>query len=250
MGREDLDIPWEKTDLAEKIKTARGFGDLSENSEYDEAKNEQGIVEARIAEIEATLEAIKRVYMDRNYRDVSEQNEITEVVDRIETLIQVICPDLGATLVLEGSIVQYTGQLLALRAVKMPSGVEVFDAEWTSSDNSIVFFSNGKLYAIGNRHLAVIYLLQRLSELARLVLIHAYRQTAERVVLSGRRSAGSGRSHPSQPGLEHRLHRHGRRFLRHARPASLHRRCCRSGSVDHEHDQQFHHLQGDPKYPQ
>ncbi|MBQ8931936.1 MAG: transcription elongation factor GreA [Ruminiclostridium sp.] len=44
-----------RKEIAEKIKTARGFGDLSENSEYDEAKNEQGIVEARIAEIEANL---------------------------------------------------------------------------------------------------------------------------------------------------------------------------------------------------
>ena len=44
-----------RRDIAEKIKTALSFGDLSENSEYDEAKNEQGIVEARIAEIEATL---------------------------------------------------------------------------------------------------------------------------------------------------------------------------------------------------
>lgn len=44
-----------RKDIAEKIKIARGFGDLSENSEYDEAKNEQAIVEARIAEIEAML---------------------------------------------------------------------------------------------------------------------------------------------------------------------------------------------------
>ncbi|MCL2696456.1 MAG: transcription elongation factor GreA [Oscillospiraceae bacterium] len=44
-----------RRDIAEKIKTALSFGDLAENSEYDEAKNEQGIVEARIAEIEATL---------------------------------------------------------------------------------------------------------------------------------------------------------------------------------------------------
>lgn len=42
-------------DIAEKIKVALSFGDLSENSEYDEAKNEQGIIEARISEIEATL---------------------------------------------------------------------------------------------------------------------------------------------------------------------------------------------------
>lgn len=44
-----------RREVAEKIKTAMSFGDLSENSEYDEAKNEQGLVEARIAQIEATL---------------------------------------------------------------------------------------------------------------------------------------------------------------------------------------------------
>ena len=44
-----------RAEIAEKIKTARGYGDLSENSEYDEAKNEQAKIEARIVEIEAML---------------------------------------------------------------------------------------------------------------------------------------------------------------------------------------------------
>lgn len=44
-----------RRDVAEKIKVALSFGDLSENSEYDEAKNEQGMIESRIAEIEQTL---------------------------------------------------------------------------------------------------------------------------------------------------------------------------------------------------
>ena len=39
-------------EVAELIKEARGFGDLSENSEYDEAKNTQGLVENRITELE------------------------------------------------------------------------------------------------------------------------------------------------------------------------------------------------------
>ena len=51
-------------EIAEKIKVALSFGDLSENSEYDEAKNEQGIVEAEIAEIEATLKNAKVVDED------------------------------------------------------------------------------------------------------------------------------------------------------------------------------------------
>ena len=42
-------------EVAEQIKEARSFGDLSENSEYDEAKNEQGKVYSRIAELENIL---------------------------------------------------------------------------------------------------------------------------------------------------------------------------------------------------
>lgn len=43
-------------EVAEQIKIARGFGDLSENSEYDEAKNEQGKLYSRIAELENILQ--------------------------------------------------------------------------------------------------------------------------------------------------------------------------------------------------
>ena len=50
-----------ETEVAELIKEARSFGDLSENSEYDEAKNEQAKVEAQIAELEETLAHIKIV---------------------------------------------------------------------------------------------------------------------------------------------------------------------------------------------
>ena len=43
-------------DIAEKIAAARDFGDLSENAEYDAAREEQGLVETRIAEIEDILQ--------------------------------------------------------------------------------------------------------------------------------------------------------------------------------------------------
>jgi len=50
-----------RTEIAEKIKIARGFGDLSENSEYDEAKNEQAKVEARIVEVECMLKNVQLI---------------------------------------------------------------------------------------------------------------------------------------------------------------------------------------------
>ena len=47
-----------RQEVAAKIKVALSFGDLSENSEYDEAKNEQAMVEARIAQVEAMLKNV------------------------------------------------------------------------------------------------------------------------------------------------------------------------------------------------
>lgn len=60
-----------RKEIAEKIKVARGYGDLSENSEYDEAKNEQGMVEARIADLEKML---------KNIRVIDEEELTTEHV--------------------------------------------------------------------------------------------------------------------------------------------------------------------------
>lgn len=50
-----------KMEVADKIKSAREFGDLSENSEYDEARNEQALLEARIIELDAMLRSAKIV---------------------------------------------------------------------------------------------------------------------------------------------------------------------------------------------
>jgi transcription elongation factor GreA len=44
-----------RRDVAERIKEAREFGDISENSEYDDAKNEQAMLEQRIAQLEERL---------------------------------------------------------------------------------------------------------------------------------------------------------------------------------------------------
>ena len=48
-----------RTEIAERIKTARGYGDLSENAEYDEAKTAQSENEEQIAELEAKIRKAK-----------------------------------------------------------------------------------------------------------------------------------------------------------------------------------------------
>ena len=53
-----------------KSKVALSFGDLSENSEYDEAKNEQALVESRIAQIEAMLKNVKILDEDELTNDM------------------------------------------------------------------------------------------------------------------------------------------------------------------------------------
>jgi len=59
-GKKELEIELEELKsrrgaIADKIAEARDFGDLSENAEYDTAREEQGLVESRIAEIEDIL---------------------------------------------------------------------------------------------------------------------------------------------------------------------------------------------------
>ena len=48
-----------RAEVAQRIKQALAFGDISENSEYDEAKNEQAFVEGRIAQLENILKTAK-----------------------------------------------------------------------------------------------------------------------------------------------------------------------------------------------
>lgn len=60
-GKKELEAEYEQLksrrgDIAEKIAAARDYGDLSENAEYDAAREEQGLVESRIAEIEDILQ--------------------------------------------------------------------------------------------------------------------------------------------------------------------------------------------------
>lgn len=70
-----------RKEISEKIKVALSFGDLSENSEYDEAKNDQAKVEARIVELEAMLKNAKVINEDELGDDVVHIGSKVRVLD-------------------------------------------------------------------------------------------------------------------------------------------------------------------------
>lgn len=85
-----------RAEISEKIRVARGFGDLSENSEYDEAKNEQAIVEARILTLENQLKNVNVAKSDNKgtvsigsfvtIRDVEFGDEMTyRIISSVES---------------------------------------------------------------------------------------------------------------------------------------------------------------------
>ncbi|MBP3309499.1 MAG: transcription elongation factor GreA [Ruminococcus sp.] len=85
---DDLKINKRK-EVAERLKVARSYGDLSENAEYDEAKNEQAILEAQIAELQYTIDNAEIVEDDSisvNEIGMSSKIKIRRVgSDKIET---------------------------------------------------------------------------------------------------------------------------------------------------------------------
>jgi transcription elongation factor GreA len=77
-----------RREVAERIKEAREFGDISENSEYDDAKNEQAMLEARIAQLEDKLRAAS----------VIDASELTSDVVRVGSIVSVSDEDKGRKL--------------------------------------------------------------------------------------------------------------------------------------------------------
>lgn len=67
-----------RKEISERIKVALGYGDLSENSEYDEAKNEQAQVEMKIMDLENTLRNVKVIDEDEI------DNKIVQVGNKVK----------------------------------------------------------------------------------------------------------------------------------------------------------------------
>jgi transcription elongation factor GreA len=70
-----------RREVAERIKEAREFGDISENSEYDDAKNEQAMLESRIAALEDKLRSASVIDASELSNDVVRVGSIVNVKD-------------------------------------------------------------------------------------------------------------------------------------------------------------------------
>ena len=70
-----------RREVAERIKEAREFGDISENSEYDDAKNEQAMLEARIATLEDKLRSASVIDAKELSADVVRVGSQVQVTD-------------------------------------------------------------------------------------------------------------------------------------------------------------------------
>lgn len=70
-----------RKEVTEKIKQALSFGDLSENSEYDEARNEQAEVESRINQIEHTLKYVRVIDESEIQEDVVSLGSKVKILD-------------------------------------------------------------------------------------------------------------------------------------------------------------------------
>jgi transcription elongation factor GreA len=71
-----------RREIAERIKEARDFGDISENAEYDAAKNEQAMLEGRIAQLEEKLRDAKVVDLSALETDVVQVGTTVHLKDQ------------------------------------------------------------------------------------------------------------------------------------------------------------------------
>ena len=86
----DYYVSVRRNEISEQIAIARGFGDLSENAEYDEAKNEQSRIEAKIVEMENTLRNCIVVEDDEVSTDVVGVGNTVKVMNEFLKKEQVI----------------------------------------------------------------------------------------------------------------------------------------------------------------
>lgn len=85
-------IDVERPDVIEQLQAARAQGDLSENADYDAARNRQAAIEARIAEIEHTLDAHELIEenKDKNCIGIGNEIRLRRVADGSEVVVRMV----------------------------------------------------------------------------------------------------------------------------------------------------------------
>ena len=80
-----------RIDIAEKLKVARSYGDLSENSEYDGAKSEQAKIEARITELEYQLDHAEIIdTADKDAVSMGSKVKVRRLSDKVEATYEIV----------------------------------------------------------------------------------------------------------------------------------------------------------------
>ena len=124
-----------RPEMAEKIKIARSFGDLSENADYDEAKNEQGEVESRIMKIEDMIRNAKTIEVDENSDTVGVGNTVCLYDEEFEEDVEYKIVGTAESNPLEGYI-----------SNESPVGEAIIGHK--SNDRVAVETPNGKMYFV------------------------------------------------------------------------------------------------------
>ena len=114
-----------RPEMAEKIKIARSFGDLSENADYDEAKNEQGEVESRIMKIEDMIRNAKTIEVNENADVVGVGNTVTLYDEEFEEDVEYKIVGTAESNPLEGYISNESPVGEAIIGQKVKDRVEV-----------------------------------------------------------------------------------------------------------------------------
>ena len=79
-----------REEIGERIRVAREFGDISENSEYDDAKNEQAMVENRIAEINRILSEATVVASLKSSKKINIGTKVTVLMNGAEKVFTIV----------------------------------------------------------------------------------------------------------------------------------------------------------------
>lgn len=134
-GRQELEAELEtlkgrRGEIADKIAAARDYGDLSENAEYDAAREEQGLVETRVAEIEDILMNAEELKASRK-TSVSLGSTVTLKNGRKEVVYTIVGPVEADPM--EGKISDQSPIGQALMGKKVDEKVEITTPKGTTT---------------------------------------------------------------------------------------------------------------------